>query len=64
MTFTEIIYSFEDNWVWSCKGNFSQLYQEYMWSAVKVSKNGPMVSEAIKRHDTQLNLFDINANLA
>ena len=35
-----------------------------MWSAVKVSKNGPMVSEAIKRHDTQLNLFDINANLA
>ena len=34
-----------------------------MRSAVNLLKNGPKISDPIKRHDTQLKLFDINRKL-
>ena len=35
-----------------------------MLSGVNVLKSGPDISDMTKRHDTQLNLFDINGILA
>ena len=61
---SENVDGFEDNFIWTCCGTFSQLWQEYRWSAVNVLKSGPQISDSTKRHDTQLNLFDINGKLA
>ena len=52
------------NCVWICCSSFCQLWQEYMWSAVNVLKNGPKISDPTKRHDTTHNIFDINETLA
>ena len=54
---------FEDKWVWACGGSFYQLWEEYMWLAFYVLKSGPKISDPTERHDTQLNLFDINGTL-
>ena len=35
-----------------------------MWSTINVRKSGPRISDPITRHDTHLNLFDINGTLA
>ena len=35
-----------------------------MQSAVNVLKSGPKISDSTKRHDRQLNLFDISGTLA
>ena len=55
---------FQYNCVWTCCWSFCQLRQGYMWSAVNVLKSGPKISDPTKRHDNQLNLFDINGALA
>ena len=55
---------FEDNCVWTSCVSFCHLGQEYMWSAVNVSKSGPKISDPTKRHDRQLNFFYINGKLA
>ena len=57
-------FGFEDKSVGPCCMNFCLLWQEHMWSSVNVLKGGPNVSDATKRHDTQLTLFDINGKLA
>ena len=54
---------FEDNYVWSYCGSFCQLSQEYMRWSVSVLKSAATISDQTKRHDTQLNLFDINGIL-
>ena len=64
ITLPENVAGFEDNCVWTCYGSFCQLWQEYMWWAVNVLKSRPQISDRTKRHDTQLNLFDINGTLA
>ena len=56
--------SFGDNCVWTCCRSFSQLWQGYMWRVVNVLKNGPKTSNLTRRHNTQLNLSDINRTLA
>ena len=48
----EDVDGFEDNYVWTCCGIFCQLWQEYMWSVVNVSRKRPMISDLTKRHDT------------
>ena len=63
ITLPEKIFTIEDICVWICRGNFCQLWQEYMWSAVNVLKDDPNISDLTKRHDTQLNLFDVNGKL-
>ena len=60
----EDVDGFEDNCVWSCYGIFCQLWQEYMWSTIKMVKTGPKISDPITRHHTQVNLFDIDITLA
>ena len=60
----ENVFGFEDKCVGPCCGNFFLLWQEYMWSAASALKDGPKISDTTKRHDTQLNLFDINGKLA
>ena len=42
-------FDFWDNGVWRCCSNFSQLWQEYIWSAVHVLRTRPMISDLIKR---------------
>ena len=64
MKYSEIMSGFQDNFVWTCWGNFSQIWQEYMWSFVNVLKKCPKISDLTKTHVSQLNLFDINGNLA
>ena len=54
---------FWDNLTWTCWGSFCQLWQEYMWSAINVLKKCPNIADLTKRHDKQLNLFDINGTL-
>ena len=61
---SENVFGFEDNCIATCCGKFSLLWQEYMQSAVSVLKEGPNISDPTKRHDTALNLFDINGKLA
>ena len=56
-------FNFEDNCVSTCRWNFFQLWQEDVWTAVNVLKNGPKISDPNNRQDTQLNLFDINGKL-
>ena len=58
------IYFFEDNCGSTCCGNFSQLPCEYLWAAGNMLQKAPTISETTKRHDTQLNFFDINGKLA
>ena len=58
------VLGFQDNCGWPSCGNFSQLWQEYLWSAVNMLQNGTKISDPTKRHDTQLNLFDINRKLS
>ena len=29
--FSEMVDVFEDNYIWTCCGNFSQFWREYMW---------------------------------
>ena len=60
----ENVFGFEDNCIGTFCGSFSQLWQEYMWSDLHVLKNGAKISDLTKRHDTQLNLFDINGKFA
>ena len=55
---------FQDNCVWLCCGSLCQLWEEYMWWAVKVLKSHPKISHATDRHDNQLYLFPINGILA
>ena len=45
----ENVFPFEDNCVWTCCRDFFQLWQEYMWSAIKVLTNGSKISDPIKR---------------
>ena len=61
--FAKTIDEIEDNCVWTCCSSFCQLWQEYIWSAVNVLNNRPKISDPTKRHDTQLNMFDINGIL-
>ena len=60
----ENIIGFEDICVWTCCGSFSQLWKEYLWWAVNVLISAPRILGPAKRHDTQLNSFDINGTLA
>ena len=53
----------EDNCVWTSWGSFWQLWQESMWSALNLIKSCPKIADPTKRHDTQLNFFDINGTL-
>ena len=64
MKLAENVFGFEDKCGWTCGGKFSQLWQWYWWSTVNMFPNGPKISHPAKGHDTQLNLFDINANLS
>ena len=57
-------YGFEDTCVGTCFGNFSLLWQEYLWSAVNVLKDGRHISDRTKRHDTRLTLCDMKEKLA
>ena len=50
----------EENFGWTCWCTFSQLWQEYLWLAVNMLENGPDIWDPTRRHDTQLNFFDIN----
>ena len=54
----------EDNCVWTCYWIFCQLLEEFMWSAVNLVKSGPKISDPTKRHDEELNSFNINWTLA
>ena len=45
---TEIILGLEDNDVWICCGNFSQSWEQNMWSVVKVLPNSPKISDLTK----------------
>ena len=56
----ENVEGLKDNCIWTCCGSFCQLRQDYMWWAANKLKSGPKTSDLTKRHDTQLNLFDIN----
>ena len=47
---------FWDNGDWTYCGNFSQLWREYMWSAVKVLPNSKNISDLTKRDVLSLNL--------
>ena len=58
------VFGFEYNWAWPSCVNFSQLWQEHLWSAVNMPQNGPKTSDPTKRHDTQLNFVDINGKSA
>ena len=58
------IFGLKDNCGWTSSGNFSQIWEEYLWSAVNILENRPKISYPTKRHDTQLNVFDINGKLA
>ena len=60
----ENVDGFENNCVWTCGRSFFQLWQEYMWSDMNVIKSEPKFSDSTKRHNTKLNLFDINGTLA
>ena len=51
------VFGFEDNFVWTCFGNFSQTWQEYMRSAVNVLKKCPKISDPTKQHVSQFNFF-------
>ena len=62
--FREKFVAFGDNLVWSSAVNFRQLWQECMWAAVNLLKSGPKISDHTKGHHKQLNLFDINIELA
>ena len=55
---------FEDNCAWSCCWSFTQLWEEYMWWSVNVSKSAPRISDPNRRHDKKLPSFDINGTLA
>ena len=58
------VFSFEDNYGWTRCWIFSQLWQEYLWSAVNMLENGSKISDLAKNHDTKLKLFDITGKLA
>ena len=62
--FAKTIDEIVDNCVWTCCGSFCQLWQEYIWSAVNLLKIRTKISRITKKHDTQLNIFDINGILA
>ena len=53
--FAKNVDGFEDNCISTCCGSFCQLWEEFMWLAVNVLKNGPKISDPSKRHDTELN---------
>ena len=61
---SENVFGFEDKCIGTCYRNFSLLWEENMWSAANVLKDGPNISDSTKRHDTQLTFFDINGKLA
>ena len=63
MQIAENVFGFENNYVGNCWGNFSQLWQEYMRSAVIVLKDDSNISDKTKRHDTQVTLFEINGKI-
>ena len=60
----EDVDGFEGNCVWTCCRSFCQLREEYMSLVVKVLRKSPKISDTTQRHDTELNLFDINRTLA
>ena len=60
----EDVDGFGDTCDWTCCCIFCQLQQQYMSSAINVVKSGFKISDPTKRHDTQLNLFDISGTLA
>ena len=52
----EDVDGFKDNYVWTgCRS--------FIWSSVNVVKKCPKISDPTKRHDTQLDCFDINGTL-
>ena len=57
---SEKICGFWDNNAWNRYKNFSQFWQEYMWSPVKVLTNSPKISNLIKRDVSELTLSGIN----
>ena len=59
----ENVHGFEGNSIWISYTNFCQLWEEYMWSAIKVLNSGPKIWDSTKTHDTQLKLLDINWTL-
>ena len=59
----ENVHGFEGNSIWISYGNFCQIWEEYMWSAIKVLNSGPKIWDSTKTHDTQLKLLDINWTL-
>ena len=61
--YSENVYSFWDNGVLTCCGNFSQLWREYMWSASNVLPNSPKIADLIKRNAFYLNLSRLNGKL-
>ena len=60
----EDVDGFEDNSACTCCGSFFQLWKKHLWSGVNVLKKCPKISDPANRHDTQINLFDINGTFA
>ena len=60
---SENVLGFEDKCIGTCYMNFHLLWQEYMWLAVNVLKDGGNFSDSTKRDNTQLTLFNINWKL-
>ena len=58
----ENVFGFEDNGVWTCCRNLSQLWAEYMWLAVNLLPNNPNISDLTKKDVFQPNLCQINRN--
>ena len=61
---SENVSGFEDNWVGTCCGNFSLLWQENMWSAANLLKDDRNISDLTERHGTKFTSFDININFS
>ena len=59
----ENAWSFWDNGLWTCCGNFSQLWGEYVWLAVNVLPESPQISRLTTRNVFQLNLSCVNRKL-
>ena len=64
LRFFENVDAFKGNCIWSKAINFCHLWQECMWAAVNVLKSDPKISNRTKRHQKQLNLFDVNMKFA
>ena len=61
---SEKAFGFWDNCIWYCCGKFSLLLGEYLSLAVKVLTNSPNISDLTKSNFFQLNLSQINGEVA